>query len=65
MKPWCKGTTEGRLYVDTKHPEYKKWFLEQVKKYSKLDILKSNQHPDNKLPNNSADNKGNNEVPPS
>lgn len=39
MKPWLKATSEGKLYVDTSHPEWKKWFIEQIKKYSKINIM--------------------------
>lgn len=38
-KPWIKGTVEGRLYIDTSNTEWQKWFIEQIKKYSKLNIL--------------------------
>lgn len=34
--PWVKATTEGRLYTDTSHPEWQKWFREEIKKYQKL-----------------------------
>lgn len=40
MKPWIKATSEGRLYIDKKHPEWKKWFIEQIEKYSKINLIK-------------------------
>jgi hypothetical protein len=35
MKPWSKATIEGRLFWDTSHPEFKKWFIQQIKKHEK------------------------------
>lgn len=32
-KPWIKATGNGRLEVDTSHPEWKKWFLEQIRRH--------------------------------
>lgn len=40
-KPWIKSTPEGMMYIDTKHPEWKKWFIEQIHKLSKFKIVKS------------------------
>lgn len=34
MKPWVKGTKYGKLYIDKTHPEFKKWFIEQIEKYA-------------------------------
>jgi len=31
-KPWLKATTEGALYIDTSHPEWKKWFADEIKR---------------------------------
>jgi len=30
MKPWVKATKSGKLYVDTNHPEYIKWFTDWI-----------------------------------
>ena len=35
-KPWNKCSPEGRLYWDTKHPDFIKWFTQQVETLPRL-----------------------------
>jgi len=30
-KPWLKAHS-GKLYIDTSHPEWQKWFAEEIKR---------------------------------
>lgn len=40
MKPWVKATSSGKLYVDTSHPEWQKWFISEIKRLQKYDFVK-------------------------
>lgn len=39
LPPWIKGKSNGTLYVDTSNVEWQKRIIEQIRKYSKLNIL--------------------------
>lgn len=39
-KPWLKATKDGALYVDTTHPEWIKWFKQEVERLSNSELTK-------------------------
>jgi hypothetical protein len=58
--PWIKGTTEGRLYIDTSHPEWIKYFTEFVTKNAgRLKLIMENSHTDK--PETAVDHEGRDE----
>jgi hypothetical protein len=52
-KPWLKATTEGRLYIDTSHPEWVKWFISEIERLSKYKIVNGNLVNSERLENKS------------
>ena len=39
-KPWIIVTNGGTLGIDTSHPEWQKWFINEIKRLSKYKIIK-------------------------